>query len=1579
MQEINWGQFNAKFNCKQQAIFEWLCYLLFSIENGQYLGIARYQNHAGIETDPIKIGGELVGWQAKFYDSPLSGHKQDFIDSINTAKERHPGLTKIVFYTNKDFGQDKKKTDPQYKKDIEDHAKSKGVSIVWKTASFFESVFVSKDNAELVKYFFSPDKSIIDLIEELNEHSSSILKSIHSSIQFNGKDLKIDRTEVNKAVMKSLEGVLPVVLSGDGGVGKTAVIKDIYDSLDEMPMFVFKASEFNNLANVNDLVRSYGDFNARDFLSAYDDVSQKYIVVDSAEKLADIEDKDVFDQFVALALENKWQIVFTTRRTYLDALQVILVDSYGLSFQTTDIRSLTLDELDNLAQSYGFYLPSNDRMVELITNPFYLNEYLKNYGKFNNDVTYTDFKKLLWDKQIANSSVKKDGINIKREDSFLELARRRANQGSFSVDASGIDPGALQKLLSDEVIGYDDKSRRYFIAHDIYEEWALDRIVEAAFQRTKDSDASDFFTSLGESLPIRRAFRYWLSDKLLLDKDEVKSLIENSISNQKVPSYWRDEVLVSVLLSDHAQNFFEQFEKELLADDGKLLVRITFLLRIACKGIDEEMLQRFGLSLRRFKRDYAIQTLFTAPRGSGWEYMIQFIDGHREALGISNVGKIVALLTDWNAKHSSGVTTRHASSMALFYYNELTDKGMLGYSSRDFGEKVVKVILSGSSEVKEELSNIIDQIIADKSFDHRSKYYSLSEAMLSSVLSSTEVARAIPLKLIELAEFVWMRPQGEGDTENNMPYRGALDMDDYFGITAGHHEHYPPSALQTPIKTLLQFARQETLDFILAFTNKAVEAYQQSELSQNETEEIKLHITSKKTVTQLASHRLWGLYRGSEAASDLLQSVLIALEKWLLEYVRDASKEDAEKVCMYLLEQSNSVAIVAVVISAVMSQPYKLFDVAAVLLRSKALFPYDKARYVQDLTRKSQLEMLNGIASSSSYETKMHQDERIAAADDEHRKYELENLAVYYQFYRPEDITEEDAKAMQKEVWDILNEHYKALPPASKETEPDKLWRLCLARMDRRKMRPTTEQKGDKKILSFNPDLDPDLKKFSDEAQQKYSESQKYTPLRLWSNYRWRNEVEKYKQYDRYEKDSTKALVDANDVIAKLKSGDKDAQMFDGATPVYVCAVLVRDFADKLTPEQKQWCKSVILEYAARPIDGSFSNVFIDGTDAAIGALPYILGLGGEDDKTIRSYLLFTLFNRTSVKSGQTLGDLSLVTILHHLWKIDHKAAQSIFLGYLLLGPEYELLREEIRQGNIKMQIYNVTEEQVLKELNAGHGAEIESVLNDTIKYDDVAATIETLDIHMLETAFELVPYQTQDKIHKDFLTSVLPRLAERVFDDEHRFRESYDLLEKLAHFILTSRVEDIGTYLQPFIDRFSTSGESSELIEAFINAANRLDCYEEFWTVWNLLYDPVVELSKKSGYRHDTKQVIRNYLLAWRYWKETTREWYVLKDRDRAFYKKAVIDMGEPVTVLYSLAKVLYDIGSKFADDGITWLSDLLENNPGLYTEDLEVNTVYHLEHVLRRYILSNRKKIKSSPALKKRVIKILDFLIDI
>lgn len=144
MQEINWNNFKAKFNGKEQKSFEWLCYLLFCKEFNKNTGIFRYKNQAGIETEPIEHNGQMIGPQAKFYETKISENKDDIKDSIETAKRKNRNLTKIIFYINQEFSESSKKgkKDPAYKIEIENHAKSLGVEIDWRSKSFFDSPFV---------------------------------------------------------------------------------------------------------------------------------------------------------------------------------------------------------------------------------------------------------------------------------------------------------------------------------------------------------------------------------------------------------------------------------------------------------------------------------------------------------------------------------------------------------------------------------------------------------------------------------------------------------------------------------------------------------------------------------------------------------------------------------------------------------------------------------------------------------------------------------------------------------------------------------------------------------------------------------------------------------------------------------------------------------------------------------------------------------------------------------------------------------------------------------------------------------------------------------------------------------------------------------------------------------------------------------------------------------------------------------------------------------------------------------------------------------------------------------------------
>ena len=136
-----------------------------------------------------------------------------------------------------------------------------------------------------------------------------------------------------------------VVLSGEGGVGKTAVIKDLYAQIQSVsPLFIFKAVEFN-VSNINKLFNDYGTFTLSDFINELQNIEEKYVVIDSAEKLSDIEDATALREFLSTLINNNWKIIFTTRHSYLDDLKFQLTQVYRFNFQLLNIPNLEAQDL----------------------------------------------------------------------------------------------------------------------------------------------------------------------------------------------------------------------------------------------------------------------------------------------------------------------------------------------------------------------------------------------------------------------------------------------------------------------------------------------------------------------------------------------------------------------------------------------------------------------------------------------------------------------------------------------------------------------------------------------------------------------------------------------------------------------------------------------------------------------------------------------------------------------------------------------------------------------------------------------------------------------------------------------------------------------------------------------------------------------------------------------------------------------------------------------------------------------------------------------------------------------------------
>jgi hypothetical protein len=329
----NWNTFKVKFNENPQHYFEWFCYLLFCKEFEKQSGIFRYVNQAGMETNPVKYGDGYTAWEAKFYyEDKLVNHKAEFIKKLETAKLKNPEITKMYFYTPIDWTESSKPTSSKtiQQEDIENCAKKLNIEVVWKGASFFESPFVSIQNEIISKHFFSLDNDVFDYIKEQQAHSENILSEIQKVINFKNQVIEINRDKDLERLSNDSERVS--ILSGVGGVGKTAIIKKLYEQLKgEIPFYIFKATEFE-LKNISDLFR---ETSFKDFIEAHKDENDKIIVVDAAERLLDLKNTDPFKEFISSLIQENWKLIFTTRDDYLEDLNYQFLRFIKLFLQTS--------------------------------------------------------------------------------------------------------------------------------------------------------------------------------------------------------------------------------------------------------------------------------------------------------------------------------------------------------------------------------------------------------------------------------------------------------------------------------------------------------------------------------------------------------------------------------------------------------------------------------------------------------------------------------------------------------------------------------------------------------------------------------------------------------------------------------------------------------------------------------------------------------------------------------------------------------------------------------------------------------------------------------------------------------------------------------------------------------------------------------------------------------------------------------------------------------------------------------------------------------------------------------------------
>jgi hypothetical protein len=1389
-------------------------------------------------------------------------------------------------------------------------------------------------------------KALANLIPKLEEKTKNILFEIRTSIKFNDTKIEIDRCEVIEQIKEELDLKQVFILSGIGGAGKTSIIKSMYENKDQgLPFYVFKARTFQD-ANL------FLNHSLEEFIGMHNEYAKKIVVIDSAEALLDFE-SEYFKEVISALISNEWKVIFTTRYTYLDDLNYYFSQILNIIPFKIDIKNLTSDELESLSNKHEFNLPQDEKLKSLIENPFYLNEYL--YYTTDENVNYQEFKKTLWNRNITSS-------NPQREECFLKLANKRANEGLFYLNIE-CAPDSLELLRKDGILGYEKAG--YFIAHDIYEEWALNEIIERAY--TNRLSESDFFIHVGNSLPIRRAFRNWISEKLLLNDENIKVLIDNVVDNSSIESFWKDEIFISVLLSDYSDTFFESFKRELISNEYEFICRISFLLRLACKDVDNSFFENIGL-----KNQQTIETkyIFTQPKGKGWESYIAFVYKNIETIKLNRIQFILPVLADWCTKFKKGATTRYAALIALKYcelINQLEHK----YSYRENIQTICKILSFSSSEVTNELRIAFEEFLQNN-IDKENAYYELSKMILTD-FNGLELCKNLPETTFKLADLMWTKRKVK-NKESSIFYHEREDVEDAFGISSKYeHKYHPASAIQTPIYFLLRQETVNTIDFIISFINKSVKHYVDSNWKYKENIKIVDVDLGEHLIQQYHSEALWNIYRGisSPVMPELLQSVHMALEKYLLEIADapDLSSEVFELILLNILSKSKSSSITAVLTSIVLAKPHKCFRLAIILFKRKEFIQADFLRSFKDLR---ETKMLYGMGYGLNWKTKIFQDERLKTCQDKHRNLNLEDLLFRYQTFTTEEITEENAKEIQEELWAILDNHYKNLPAKEKQSDEDRSWRIALARMDRRTVNIETKKVDNEVQMKFEAKLAPELKIYSEKVQKESLNTTKYTTLYLWSL----NKVEDnddYLKYKNYEENPLLSLEEIKEVLSTPHE-ERD-YIFQDEILANVSIVLLRDYSNLLQDEDKNLCKDLLLEFAYLPLQDKYYYQISDGIEKTINYLPILVEYFPELVNDIKVLLLLYLFNNSPIgNSGGTFNDYAIKSILDYF----ETEVESFIWAYIILKPKY---KEKIQFNYAKKE---ATKQELVEEFFKENDQTLDKFLsNKEIDFDIIE--LDKYDLEELVVAFKMikkVPYH----VDKGFIQSIIKicsiNTLNKKVDEDYRYESKQQFIDTFANFLLENEKSDILFYLEPIVNQFQPNEEIVDFLTQLVYTQDKVKEYDNFWYVWELFEDKIVEICKDGdGYGH-IDGVIKVYLFSiGRYgslWNDNVKEWDSFKEKDKRFIKRMSEKIGHCPSTLYAISAFLTSIGSSFLNDGISWIANIVRGNSDILCKKVDSNTIFHLEIIVRKYVFINATKIKKERKLREDTLIILNMLVE-
>jgi hypothetical protein len=1360
---------------------------------------------------------------------------------------------------------------------------------------------------------------------KLKERGNYILGGIRTTIG----GVHIPQADKFSELLNLTETSNFVLVSGERGSGKSSLVKEFSDYVGEnFPVFCLRTDELNqpHLDNVFSAIGLRGTLLTLE--AGFALMPKKYLIIESLEKLLELERTTAFTDLLQLLRKHQgWTVLATCRDYAYQQITFSFLQPYGVDCTTLILEGFSSDQVQNLFEQLAPLqkIAENQNLRPLLKSPFFVDlayRVLQTGTEFTSQDGEKEFRIAVWRDVIAKEQKRENGMPLKRKKAFIDIAVSRAKQMVYGVPEAGFDSEAIFKLEEDNLICRDSKKGLVNPAHDVLEDWALDQYIDDAYQR-HSSKIQDFLDAIGHEPAINRAFRLWLHQKLRCGEN-VHDFVLSVINTQDIQRYWKDEAIAAILQGDNPDEFLTILKDQLFLNNGELLKRFCFILRIACQ-IPDQTLEPKG------KDDKAVvNNLFFQPHGQGWNAMICFLYENRYFLLGGLTPHITAVLNNWSSLLSlngnSALPARKAGLLALYLLDPLKDS----YRDNAYMEKLLSVIIKTIPEIREEFLMLFNTDVfvskADKKLP-RPRYIRRFCELAFQGIEAAFFCKYDPDTLIRLAYFEWLIEKPKEEKRDD--YDRTFGINHYFRIHKNWDGFNLTSETGDFFKYLLRFHPNKGLNFILELLNITGQEYACSDLDTGNLglsgklnslkNEVTIQLNDGAKIQQYSSDRLWCAYRGYSRVPKLLHSALVALENWLIEYLDYSEVDDIhlEWLFDYILRNSNSVMSTAVLASVANAFPTRIGVSALPLLRTSKLYFMDLARTLE--------EMCHGVVDSK-------------------RNDHLETLALYLQLSECKD-----------EVLAAIDLLYAT-------EDQDQQIRFLLHRIDSRKLKTILDYENSRII--FEADLEPDLIDSSQQSLESFQEITRYSKLWSWSQKKIKNQPLE----GEYSPTCQQVLSEIKSSYEELKIGVLYSSFSNDAI-VLSAAVLIRDFYQELKKDDIQLCSNLIFQIFTdmKNHSGGIRKMSeYAGKAEAVSVLPVLLNLtSNENKKNIIKKNIFNALIHSNLNIRYRMAD----GIKRYLWDRDPDFVRECIAGVL----EHSFF--EIDLSNQYNNIFFL--EGKSKEVALANLKKREDEFYDKFSPSGAMPDIETITLctygfwNLLSPCL-MIPEYSSEVNHVKLLSKMLTFVFEsEQRRNQHNFTEDQNLridhdMQQIFEECLSKHLFCLHTSnFQPFLEQLHAG---CEVAPGFIHSllltvgvvAEKENKNEIYWQLWKGLSLKVQEIAiEPSKNTSEYNRLIRGMLHVDASWQKTDKEvQYIIDGKDLIL--EFVRNAGKNPDVFESLASLIYHFPLIFLDPGIHILSKHQREKGGIILLS-GVNTVLYLERSIQHFLQLNQTRFLS------------------